>query len=288
MNDDPHQTTTHKLQCLVLSIALVAALASAAVAGAAYKLPQFRNAQVTAAAPTLPAGTSARLLTDNDFPPFSFTAANGAMAGLAVELALAACGELKITCEVMPRPLTELLPALKLRRGDLVIAGPRIEATTLAEATMTRPWFRSFGRFAVQSGKIIEASDARALAKMRIGVVKASSHAVWLQTYYTSSQIVDFETIGDAEEALRTGNVDILFGDGLQLIYWVTGSASRDCCKLLPGAYTDFDTFSRNYAFVMRSEDVALRDAFDWALDRLQANGTTERLFNAYVPLSPW
>lgn len=238
--------------------------------------------------PAFPAGTTIRLVADQDFPPYSFQARSGVPAGLSVELALAACAEIKVKCEVMLKPLPQLLRGLASREHDVVVSGPRIDETALAHAVMTRPWFRSFGRFAAQSGNPIKGSDARNLAGRRIGVVAETAHAAWLRAYYPDSELLTFDSDAQAHEALRTGAVDALFADNLRLIYWVTGAASRGCCKLFGGAYFDFETFSRNIAFLVRSDRADIRDAFDVALDRMQANGTTEKLFNTYVPLNPW
>ena len=63
---------------------------------------------------------------------------------------------------------------------------------------------------------------------------------------------------------------------------------SGGCCRLLGGAYSDFSEFSRNIAFLVRGERPDLRDAFDYGLDMAQKSGTTQKIFNAYVPLNPW
>ncbi|MBC8038530.1 MAG: transporter substrate-binding domain-containing protein [Rhizobiales bacterium] len=238
--------------------------------------------------PAFPQGTTIRLVADADFPPYSFQARSGVPAGLSVELAMAACAEIKVKCELALKPLSGLLPGLAGREHDVVVSGPRIEERALSHAVMTRPWFRSFGRFAAQSGNPLKATDTRSLAGRRIGTVTGTAHAAWLTAYYRDSELLTFNSDGEAQEALRTGAIDALFADNLRLIYWITGGASRGCCKLFGGAYSDFDTFSRNFAFLVRSDRADIRDAFDVALDRMQANGTTEKLFNAYVPLSPW
>ena len=80
----------------------------------------------------------------------------------------------------------------------------------------------------------------------------------------------------------------LIFGDNLRMIYWTAGESARGCCRLLGGAYTDFDHFSRNLAFLVRKDRPELRAAFDYGLDMAQKNGTTAKIFNAYVPLSPW
>jgi polar amino acid transport system substrate-binding protein len=252
-----------------------------------YPLPLFRL-DAEAPAPVPPAGPPVRLLVDGDFPPYSFTASSGAPAGLAVELALAACAELGVRCDVIARPFDQVFPALLSGEGDVIVTGPRLDEAALRQALMTRPYFRSLGRFAVQSGDALAVGDARSLSGKRIGVVKDTVHARWLETYYGNSEIVAFADESMAGEALRTGNIDTMFGDNVRLIYWVAGDVSRGCCRLLGGAYSDFDHFSRNLVFLTRLDRPDLRAAFDYGLDRSQKNGTTERIFNAYLPLSPW
>lgn len=270
---------------LILWIATVPAPAQE---GVAYKLPQFRTPVVGAAMPVLPKDRALRLLADQDFPPFSFAARSGEPAGLAIELALAACGEIQIKCEVLLKPLAELPRALSSGEGDVIVSGPMVTEQILGQTLMTRPWFRGMGRFAALSGSPAQSGDGRTLAGMRVGVVKGTVHAAWLEANFTGSTILQFQTEALAQEALRTGKVEALFGDNLRLIYWITGANSRGCCKLLTGAHSDQKAFSRSYVFFMRATNPELRDAFDVALDRLQASGSTEKIFNVYVPLPPW
>ena len=255
---------------------------------APYKLPLFRTVDEAAKAPEAVAGGTIRLLADAEFPPFSFASQTGAPTGLAVDLALAACAEVKLGCEVVLRPFAELLPALATGDGDVVISGPRIDEKSLQSADATRPYFRTLARFAVQSGSPLKAGDTANLAGKRIGVVRGSSHEAWLNEYYGGSQVQAFATEAEAGEALRTGNVDVFFGDNLHVIYWITGAISRDCCRLLGGAYSDLDYFSRNLAFFVRSDRGNVRGALDYGLDQIQAKGKADEIFNRYIPLNPW
>ena len=281
------KTTSILWLCLWVVILLPVAIPAASAEGG-YKLPKFRKVQTEAKMPAFPQGMTIRLAADADFPPYSFQARSGVPAGLSVELALAACAEIKVKCEVMLKPLSQLLRGLASKEHDVVVSGPRIDEVAVAHAVITRPWFRSFGRFAAQTGNPGKGSDARNLAGRRIGAVAGTAHAAWLATYYADAELLTFDSDLQAQEALRTGAIDALFADNLRLIYWITGSASRGCCKIFGGAYSDFETFSRNVAFLVRGDRADIRDAFDVALDRLQANGTTEKLFNTYVPLNPW
>jgi len=184
-------------------------------------------------------------------------------------------------------PFQDLLPAIAEHRGDAVISGLRIDETSLAQTDATRPYFRTLGRFVVQSGNRLEQASTETFSGKRLGVQKGTTHEAWLVKYFTSSTVEPFETQADAETALRTGNVDAIFGDNLEMIYWTAGEASLKCCKLLGVAFSDFDYFSRNIAFLVRNDRPDLRAALDYGLDQLQAKGTTDAVFNRYVPLPP-
>ena len=280
-------STNLGLYCVAILVSLIAAFPASAAEG--YRLPWFRPVQaVSNKLPEVAAGGQVRLLADQDFPPFSFASQTGGPAGLAVELALAACAEAKLVCEVSLRPFIELLPALQVGQADVIIAGPRLDEPILDRALMTRPWFRTMGRFAVLKGNPLKDSDVRSLNAKRVGVVKDTLHERWLASNYSAAEIVSFDDDAKAGEALRSGSVDAVFGDNLRLIYWLSGPAAAQCCRVLGGAYTDFQTFSRNLAFLVTPGSPELREAFDHGLDMAQVNGTTEKIFNTYVPLNPW
>src|SRR4051794_33498625 len=65
----------------------------------AYPVPLFREAHMLDKPPDLLSGGRVRLLVDDGFPPFHFRDATGHLTGLSIDLALAACAELKLTCE---------------------------------------------------------------------------------------------------------------------------------------------------------------------------------------------
>lgn len=236
----------------------------------------------------MPKGTEIRLLADGDFPPFSFSAGDGRATGLAVDLAQAACAEIKVACRVVLKPFGDLLGALARGEGEAIISGPRLSATALENADPTRPFYRALGRFAARRDTALILSDPRSLAGQRIGAVRGTSHAAWLERYYAGSTIALFDGEPAARAALKAGQLDALFGDGLRLAYWVEGQASGGCCKLIDAGYNDPDYFSQAMVFLVRRDAAALRQALDYALDRMQTMGTFAEIFRRYVPSSPW
>jgi polar amino acid transport system substrate-binding protein len=271
-----------------LAFPLVAAGPAAAQEAASPGFPLFRHIDSVAKPPTGFAQRNIRLLTDRDFPPFSYETPESKTAGVSVDLALAACAELKATCTVIAKPFSELLPALLNNEGDVIVSGLRIDETVLKKAAMTRPYFWSLGRFAVRVGSQLRGSDIRSLAGRRIGYVANSSHGAWLEKYYSRSALTAFPSEAEMNEALRTGAIDVSFGDGLRLIYWLAGSSSRACCKPLDGAFVDRQFFSNNLSFLTRRDDRDTVMAFDYALDRLQDKKTSAEIFARYLPSGLW
>jgi len=269
----------------------VASLSSVAYAQdtppVSYQPPLFRTAEEQTR-PKLPDNLSVKLIADEDFAPYSFRSRTGSPAGISVEIAIAACEQARLACTVEVRPYAEILPAIERGEADVAVTGPRLDEKSLAAARMTRPYFRIMGRFAVAGTSTLDTASAGNLAGRRIGVVKDTVHARWLTTYYASSRITSFDDLAAAGAALKAGDVDALFGDNLQVIYWVAGEAAANCCRLLGGAYSDFDYFSRNLAFLARRDRPELAQALDYGLDKAQAVGATAKILRTYVPLDPW
>jgi polar amino acid transport system substrate-binding protein len=224
------------------------------------------------------------VLADDDFPPFSYAGPGGEAQGIAVEAAQAACQELHVRCQVVLMPWQSLSGEVP----DGIVAGLRVDGATLAKYQPTRPIYRAIGRFAVRKESEFTQMTRDTIAGKRIGVLAGSGYEAWLRQNFADSVIVPYPSLNDLEEALRTAKVEILFGDGLQLVYWMRGSASQSCCKYVDGAYYDDGSFSRPYVYFIRRDDEELKQAFDYALDQLQESGAFARIFSRYIPARFW
>ena len=54
-----------------------------------------------------------------------------------------------------------------------------------------------------------------------------------------------------AREALKKGEVDLLFGDGISLAFWLNGTDSQNCCLFRGGPFTE-----RSVPFVFHCSSV--------------------------------
>ena len=248
-------------------------------------LPRFRHIDL-AGKPASFTREQVIVMVDDDFAPFSYAGAAGEAKGIAVETAEAVCAELRTKCNIVLMPWEKLTGSATNSGG--VVAGLRLDDKTLSQFQPTRPIYRAIGRFVARKDNELKTVTPDELDGKRIAVVGGSGYETWLARNFTDAEIVPFPTLGAAQDALRGAKVDLLFGDGLQLVYWMRGEASQSCCKYIDGAYYDDTLFSRPYVFLVRRGDDELRQAFDYALDQLQESGSYARIFGRYIPGRFW
>ena len=123
------------------------------------------------------------------------------------------------------------------------------------------------------------------LAGKAVGVVAGSAHQSFLATFFPAAIGKPYANFAAAHEALRKGEVDAMFADGLTLAIWLAGQESADCCVFKGGAFTESRYFGEGVGIAVRKEDADLRRAMDWALARLAAKGVYAELYAKYFPV---
>ena len=88
---------------------------------------------------------------------------------------------------------------------------------------------------------------------------------------------------------MRTGGgVDVSFGDGIALTFWINGTLSRGCCELKGGPYFEPKYFGDGVGIVVPKKDAQLKSLINSALTRLRASGSYEELLLRYFPNRVW
>jgi polar amino acid transport system substrate-binding protein len=82
-----------------------------------------------------------------------------------------------------------------------------------------------------------------------------------------------------------TGSVDLLFDDGITLVFWLNGTASRACCEFKGGPFGEPKYFGDGVGIAVNREDVQLKTQINGALKRLRESGRFEELLLRYFPL---
>jgi len=226
-----------------------------------------------------------RFLTESDFPPFNFYDEDSVLVGFNVDLARAICEELNTACDIKVRPWGELLPALTRGEADAVIAAHTVTPQALAKVDFTDRYFFTPGRFAGKIGGDAFEVTPEGLEGKRIGVAKNSAHEAYLKTFFRSSAIRSYENADLARDALIQGQVDLVFDDGISLVFWLHGTASKRCCELKGGPYLEPEFFGDGIAIAVPKNDQQIKTLINGALARLRGSGRLDELVERYFPV---
>jgi polar amino acid transport system substrate-binding protein len=242
------------------------------------------NAVAPEGADGLPRRVALRFLTDNDYPPFNYLDADGVLTGFNIDLARALCLELSAACDIKTRPWNEMLLAVKKGEADAVIASHAVTPRLVAELGVTDRYYHTPGRFAGKRG-VAYGATPEGLDGKRIGVAKGTAHEAYVRQFFTLSPVQTFETVELARDALVTGAVDVLFDDGISLVFWLNGTASKACCEFKGGAYFEPKYFGDGVGIIVGKDDLQLKALFNAALKKVRDNGRYEELVLKYFPL---
>ena len=263
----------------------LAFLAQAAQAQDTGFVPSFWNQQHRLARPDLASLRIIRFLTEDDYPPFHFALADGTLTGFDVEIARAVCDELKLPCTVQPRRFDTLVEALTSGQGDAVIAGLAKTSDLRAKIDFTAPYYRTPARFAMlKSGKLTNATP-EFLEGKTLGVEAQTAHEAFLKTFFPRAKRLAYESRDALLAALKRGELDAAFDDGIALSFWLNGADAKDCCRFVGGAFTESRYFGEGVGIAVRKDAGTLRAALNYGLQKIAEKGIYSELYLKYFPI---
>jgi polar amino acid transport system substrate-binding protein len=229
-----------------------------------------------------------RFMTETDYPPFNYANQDGHPVGFNVDLARLICEELKVTCTIQMRRFDTLVPALNENRGEAVIASLAVNGETRKVMDFTDPYYRVPARFAALKAVATPVLKPEQLEGKKIAVVGGSAHEAYLKTLFTEAQPVAYLTADATREALRRGEVDYAFGDGVALSFWINGTDSGGCCAFAGGPFFESQYFGEGVGIAVKKGNDTVRQALNYALFRLWEKGRFTDLWLRYFPVSPF
>jgi polar amino acid transport system substrate-binding protein len=170
----------------------------------------------------------------------------------------------------------------------VVAAGIPISAGLRGRFAVTQPFFKIPARFVARKDRPNPVPQGASVQGKKIAVVGGTAHEAFVKTFYPAAAATAFPDLAAAEAALRNGQTDYVFADGLGLALWIAGSEAADCCAFVGGPYLESRFFGEGIGFVLRKEDETLRQAFDFALQRLWDEGKYAELYLRFFPVSPF
>lgn len=208
--------------------------------------------------------------TNAEFAPFEYLE-KGKITGFDIELMNALAKEMKMEVKVQNMSFDGLLPALQMKKVDLVIAGMTETPERKKAVNFSKAYFKAKQVIVIKKGKDIKTFEE--LSGKNVGVMLGFTGDT-VVSGIKGAKVQRFDTTYAAIMALEKGKVDAVVADS-------------EPAKKYIESYQDLGIASakaeeEDYAIAVRKNDKALLEELNKALDTVKANGTYDSLLKKY------
>ncbi|ANE77142.1 arginine ABC transporter substrate-binding protein [Dickeya solani] len=222
------------------------------------------------------AAETIRFATEASYPPFESVDASNQIVGFDVDLANALCKQIQATCTFSNQAFDSLIPGLKFRRYDAVIAGMDITPERQQQVTFTQPYYENSALFIAQKGKL---ADIAALNGKRVGVQNGTTHQKFLLDKHKDITVVPYDSYQNAVLDLKNGRLDAVFGDTAVVNEWLKQNTNL---ASVGDKVTDKDYFGIGLGIAVRQNNDELVKKFNDALNKIKQDGTYQTIYKKW------
>ena len=224
-----------------------------------------------------------RIATEGAYPPFNFVE-DDKLQGFEIDVAKALCERMKAECVFVLDDWDDLIPDLKKRKFDAIVASLEITEERRQKIALTKRYYRTPAVFMARKDTDLADVTPQALKGRKLGAMSGTVYATYLEDLYKpGSEISLYANQDEASLDLALGRLDAVLGDKIALTEWLKRGQEASCCAFLADAPDDVSYFGEGYGIGLRKSDGDLKRLFEEALDGIQADGTYAHV----VPVLP-
>lgn len=219
-----------------------------------------------------------RFSTSATNPPFESFDGHNQLSGFDIDLAKALCKRMQAECTFTNLAFDSLIPALKFRKSDAVIASLDITPERSKQVTFSDPYYQNSATVVSRKSLYRSFSDFRG---KRIGVENGSTHQKYLQDKYPEIKTVPYDSYLSAFTDLKNGRTEAVFGDT---------AAVHEYLKTNPQLgtviqkVTDPDYFGAGLGIAVNPGNQTLLFKINKALWEIKHDGTYKKIIEKWVP----
>jgi arginine/ornithine transport system substrate-binding protein len=213
------------------------------------------------------------------YPPFSWTEADGSIAGFDVDMANALCKEMEVKCKVVPQDWDGIIPSLLARKYDAIIAAMSITEERKKKVDFTGKYAQIPNKFIAKKGAGLDFDN---LDGVKIAVQRATTHDKYLTDNYKDVEIVRYGSFDEAYLDLANGRVAAVLGDASALEEGVINKEGGEAYEFVGPSLTDPKWFGDGMGIAVRKQDKELTAKLDAAIIALREKGIYQEIAAKY------
>lgn len=209
--------------------------------------------------------------TNAEFPPFEYLE-NGEITGFDMDLVHEIGKLVDADIKIVDMGFDGLLPALQMKKVDLVIAGMTANEERMKTVSFTQPYYTASQVIIVKDGNDSIKSFADLKGK-KVGVMLGFTGDM-VVSEIDGVKIERFNVAYAGIMALQAGKVEAIVLDSEPAKNYVAQNKGL--------VLADADAEQEEYAIAVRKNDKALLEKVEKALSEIKANGTYDKLIQKY------
>ena len=222
-----------------------------------------------------------RVGVEGAYPPFSWKEADGTLKGFDIEIAEAVCKELKRKCVLIEQDWDGMIPALKARKFDTIIASMSITEERQKQVDFSDKYYNTPAKFVARKGSGLEISKAGLKGK-RIGLQRGTTHQSFMEKMYPEAELVLYGSQEEVFQDLAIGRIDAQFSDSIAADDGFLKTDAGKDFEFTGGDQHDEACHGPGAGMTVRKGDTELRDDLNRAIKALRANGTYQKINAKY------
>jgi len=220
--------------------------------------------------------------TEAAYKPFAYIDASGEMTGFDIDITHALCAQMQVKCEIVNQDFDGLIPALKVKKIDAIIASMSITEDRKKNIDFAGPYYTTPRRFIGRKGVALELNPESFKDKI-VGVQRGTTNANYVEQKLKGFATAKYYDTQDAANLdLAAGRVDVVLADSVVLQTFLDGKDAEGL-DFVTAPITDPAIFGVGAGIGLRQGDDALKQQFNAALKTLIASNKYQEINKKYL-----
>lgn len=217
------------------------------------------------------------------YPPFSSVESDGTLVGFDIEIAKALCAAMDRECELVQQEWDGMIPALKARKFDAIVASMSITEERKRQVDFTNKYYQTPARVVAKKGADFK-DTPDGLAGKRLGVQRGTTHQCYAEKFFPDAELVLYGTQEEVFRDLAIGRLDAQLSDSLIAKEGFLDKDEGKDFAFLGGDHLDLECYGEGVGIAVRKGDDELREALNKAILAIRDDGTYKKINDKYFP----
>lgn len=243
------------------------------------------SAIATVATLSVAAEKALKIGVEGAYPPFSEVTKDGKLVGFDVDIAKAVCKQMQRECKLVQIDWDGLIPALKGRKIDAIIASMSATEERKKSIDFTNRYYRIPVKLVRRKGADVDFSEA-AMKGKTIGVQTSTTFDKHMTDLFASvANIKRYTSNDEALLDLIAGRVDVVAAESLVLQEAFLKKEKGADFEFFGPDLVDEEYYGEGIAIGIRQKQDQLKAAFNKAIKDIRENGTYKTINDKYFDI---